>query len=84
MTKFLCFDDMLININSIKWIKKHNEYPQSITGTHTHELFFIQVFLNTSDQPISKQYIANDVMNFEENEGFRDAEFEKIKAILVS
>lgn len=79
MPKFIEFDGQLINLNTINSIKKRDEY-QKMTSSQ-HKIFFIEVYVNYDDKPITKNFIAdlNNPLDFEQNEKLRNSVFETIK-----
>lgn len=79
MPKFIEFDGQLINLNTINSIKKRDEYQKMMSSQH--KIFFIEVYVNYDDKPITKDFIAdlNNELDFEQNEKLRNSVFETIK-----
>ncbi len=79
MPKFIEFDGQLINLNTINSIKKRDEYQKMMSSQH--KIFFIEVYVNYDDKPITKNFIAdlNNALDFEQNEKLRNSVFEAIK-----
>ena len=79
MPKFIEFDGQLINLNTINSIKKRDEYQKMMSNQH--KIFFIEVYVNYDDKPITKNFIAdlNNALDFEQNEKLRNSVFETIK-----
>lgn len=79
MPKFIEFDGQLINLNTINSIKKRDEYQKMMSSQH--KIFFIEVYVNYDDKPITKDFIAdlNNALDFEQNEKLRNSVFETIK-----
>ncbi len=79
MPKFIEFDGQLINLNTINSIKKRDEYQKMMSSQH--KIFFIEVYVNYDDKPITKNFIAdlNNALDFEQNEKLRNSVFETIK-----
>ena len=79
MPKFIEFDGQLINLNTINSIKKRDEYQKMMSSQH--KIFFIEVYVNYDDKPITKDFIAdlNNELDLEQNEKLRNSVFETIK-----
>ena len=79
MPKFIEFDGQLINLNTINSIKKRDEHQKMMSSQH--KIFFIEVYVNYDDKPITKDFIAdlNNALDFEQNEKLRNSVFENIK-----
>lgn len=81
MPKFIEFDGQLINLNTINSIKKRDEDEKMMLMSSQHKIFFIEVYVNYDDKPITKDFIAdlNNELDFEQNEKLRNSVFETIK-----
>ena len=81
MPKFIEFDGQLINLNTINSIKKRDEYEKMMLMSSQDKIFFIEVYVNYDDKPITKNFIAdlNNALDFEQNEKLRNSVFENIK-----
>lgn len=81
MPKFIEFDGQLINLNTINSIKKRDEYETMMLMSSQDKIFFIEVYVNYDDKPITKDFIAdlNNELDFEQNEKLRNSVFETIK-----
>lgn len=62
-------------------IKKRDEYETMMLMSSQDKIFFIEVYVNYDDKPITKDFIAdlNNELDFEQNEKLRNSVFETIK-----
>jgi hypothetical protein len=59
MPKFIEFDGQLINLNTINSIKKRDEDETMMLMSSQHKIFFIEVYVNYDDKPITKDFISH-------------------------